>query len=365
MVGGQGLRATRDLDSDGREERRCCYGCGRVGHLRRDCQVRCFACDEIGHVRTQCPKRGAKGGYGVSASAPPGTGGVSVPLRDGVVGNCRMRALIDTGSSYTLITERAVRKVRLRVSRRGSTCISALDGRPLQSLGTVRLRRLIVDGVDCGTVEAQVMPGLPAGASCVVGLDVLGRVGLRYGPEGLHLGTSNVARASSPVSDVKVTDRDSSAKFDAGQKVCTVRWVWKGTNVRPHRGPVRSYEVAGSSQDRRARAAVDQPRAPGQAETRGRPRPVKFPAVCRRDERDRQLYLERARGVSVQRLRARRELGEVAAVATPASERGDRGVRSRNAVPERVGRPAGEYWRVAALRLYRRSRPRPRQRCKR
>ena len=34
--------------------------------------------------------------------------------------------------------------------------------------------------------------------------------------KGLQLGTSNVACAWSPVSDLRVTDRDFSAKFDTG-----------------------------------------------------------------------------------------------------------------------------------------------------
>lgn len=32
-----------------------CYGCGRVGHTKRNCRVSCFGCQERGHIQRNCP----------------------------------------------------------------------------------------------------------------------------------------------------------------------------------------------------------------------------------------------------------------------------------------------------------------------
>lgn len=49
---------------------RACFGCGEVGHNKRDCPkggsgggVRaCFGCGEVGHTKRDCPKGGSGGG---------------------------------------------------------------------------------------------------------------------------------------------------------------------------------------------------------------------------------------------------------------------------------------------------------------
>ena len=46
-----------------------CHGCGRVGHLRRNCRIVCFGCQERGHLRRNCPAA-VSGNGSAEASAP-------------------------------------------------------------------------------------------------------------------------------------------------------------------------------------------------------------------------------------------------------------------------------------------------------
>ena len=48
---------------------RACFGCGEVGHTKRDCPKggasgdrACFGCGEVGHTKRDCPKGGSGGG---------------------------------------------------------------------------------------------------------------------------------------------------------------------------------------------------------------------------------------------------------------------------------------------------------------
>ncbi|MCH9662249.1 MAG: hypothetical protein K0U66_01145 [Gammaproteobacteria bacterium] len=50
-----------------------CFGCGKTGHLRRDCPVKCFECGRAGHLRRNCPQVTLNGSGGPQAGpAAPG-----------------------------------------------------------------------------------------------------------------------------------------------------------------------------------------------------------------------------------------------------------------------------------------------------
>ena len=57
-----------------------CFGCGKVGHIRRDCQEVCFKCNEKGHRAKDCSQEGKA----EHPNAPGGlTKGTAGPLQQG------------------------------------------------------------------------------------------------------------------------------------------------------------------------------------------------------------------------------------------------------------------------------------------
>ncbi len=171
-------------------------------------------------------------------------------MRNGVIGNERVRVLIDTGSSFSLITNRVMRRLRKKVDHTGVVTIAGLNGQLVRALGTV-VEELSVDNVACGPVKFRVMANLPVGADCILGLDVLARVGLYYGSEGLWLGPrpapAGAGVSVSPMGRLKIKDRDFVVTFDGDH--CTAQWVWKDVDSRPRKGPVNPYRVDGGDKE--------------------------------------------------------------------------------------------------------------------
>ena len=67
-----GRRGTTDLPASASLR---CFGCKRVGHLKRDCAVICFRCQARGHIQRFCPEVSSGNG-----SAEAGSAGSPTPV---------------------------------------------------------------------------------------------------------------------------------------------------------------------------------------------------------------------------------------------------------------------------------------------
>jgi len=53
-----GAARTNPTMSPVKKEQPKCYGCGRTGHLKRNCRILCYGCQERGHIQRNCPAAG-------------------------------------------------------------------------------------------------------------------------------------------------------------------------------------------------------------------------------------------------------------------------------------------------------------------
>ena len=163
-----------------------CHRCGETGHFRKACPKRsssssrsgtngggnrsgaqrgatgstCFFCDKSGHMKKDCPARKQwlaqqdrmlaaaaqdqsatpkKCLCTVSANAELPRMYVEVAGKESSQDPCRVEALVDTGSTQTLVAESVASCLNLEVmpTAPGDGGIVALDGKPLNVLGTV------------------------------------------------------------------------------------------------------------------------------------------------------------------------------------------------------------------------------------
>ena len=92
-----------------------------------------------------------------------------------VVNGKRTRALIDTGSTYTLISAQTA----VGLARRDDCILlETMDGGRMRSLGSVLVRSIVVNGMQLGPWPAQVVRVLPLNIEVIIGLDVVLKFGL-------------------------------------------------------------------------------------------------------------------------------------------------------------------------------------------
>lgn len=158
----------------------------------------------------------------------------NLPVIDVVVGDERVRALVDTGCSTTVTTERLCKRYRTNANS-----VVTVDGNRIDCLGTGYVD-IVVGGV-CMTIACIVMGSVIEGVDIVVGMDVIGRMGgVRIGSSGNSVVFGNVGvecagvsasenakvRTDEVTTACSIADKDFVAEFDGEKWV--VEYKWKG-----------------------------------------------------------------------------------------------------------------------------------------
>ena len=161
---------------------------------------------------------------------------------DFIIDGVRLPGLLDTGSSKTLLSKRAVIGKEKKTQ---FTVFETINSSSVSSNSTVLIKSVVTyDGVDLGSVTAHVLESLPLGLDLVVGFDLLKRSGFQFSFEG---GVSVVKFTSfQPVnkkprllnteiptndSSLTIDDRDFSAKFNGNS--WTIQWKWTDPSKKP------------------------------------------------------------------------------------------------------------------------------------
>ncbi len=212
----QPIKKAGSFDTTSKPTGRRCYGCHRIGHLRRNCSTTCFQCGRKGHLKSEC--RAASRGNG---SVWEGSAGSCYPrggalTQEVMIDGRRRRAMIDTGCSVTLISQAAAGNRR---RERNAVSLETMNRVALKTRGAVWLSSIKTDkGIELGAVKAHVLPTLPLGVDAILGLDMVLRHGLSVTEEEdgplVSFGKSNreVAGVASGRSAKTVTaDRNSSS----------------------------------------------------------------------------------------------------------------------------------------------------------
>ncbi|XP_065177095.1 uncharacterized protein LOC135806835 [Sycon ciliatum] len=280
-----------------------CFNCNEVGHVQRNCPHRryqkggrqqrgnekprpppkeqrplmCFFCDQEGHMKRDCRLRrkflASLAQSSAAAAEPvqsdrclcmanlarPGLPKVFVDVSCDTASGVRVRSVIDTGSTRTLVTSALVDQLGTPVTAHTGQPVVALDGQPLRILGSALLKFVRED--DCVSIPAVAMEVLVVPSLSVVGTDVLlgsdtiaqcGGLHLRYDDDGslccVTLGqhadvTAGVAdvplrhvSCQTDGDDIILTSDDGSVRWDATQRCWTLNWQWR--DGKPPHAPV-------------------------------------------------------------------------------------------------------------------------------
>ena len=162
-------------------------------------------------------------------------------------------ALLDTGSSFTLVRIGALNGYRLE--RDGRVWLEMMDGKLFSTAGSAHVQSMVVDGKELGPRSVQVMGALPLGVDVILGLDVVRQYGLKvtnsqtgkrsqvefacvaHGSEqtqtrravpetagGVDQRVSRRVGGDVATQVTEVSDKDFTAMFSGGK--WTVAWKW-------------------------------------------------------------------------------------------------------------------------------------------
>ena len=262
-----------------------CYFCNEVGHIRRFCAkkqqvagkvVTCYFCEKPGHQKKDCHARKKwlasqdKGAAAVESGTNEclcivSTQGrlprvhLEVRLRESDAKMERVRSVVDTGSTRTLVSQALVDKLGVAQNsmKKPSSGIVALDGKPLNVVGSILLSFKRNDGpvrLPPVTLGVLVVPDLSVVSSdLLVGSDLIAKSGglcMAYNDDGslasVEFGgnpTKSVNVAASSVdyhklprgvsiderdnSDVVLSTDDGVVTWIAAEKRWQMSWKWK------------------------------------------------------------------------------------------------------------------------------------------
>ena len=270
--------------------------CGETGHIWRHCpkaksgggsqcaknhfesgRLTCFFCDGEGHRKVDCPERKAwLAKKGVNAAA---TGSAEDPCLCSVAipgqlpriyvdvssaatkPSTRAWAVLDTGSTRTLISEQFATEHSIRVVASNSAPMMALDGSPLQVVGvsTVKLARtdgaVILPSIEVSTYVAGTLSVVSA--DVLIGNDVVtgsGGMSMLYAKDGALTGVtigpsstnivcgaphdldahpSSHAQVKQEGDNVRLSAADGEVVWDSTARRWTLTWQWKTGSPPP------------------------------------------------------------------------------------------------------------------------------------
>ena len=217
-----------------------CYSCNGP-HLVRFCpdrkrpDIKCYKCNGP-HILRFCPqlKPGGEQAASCARGGPLRTvasRALDVPVIEVEVNSNKVRALVDTGCTSSMVTHRVARATQ------GESVMVAFDGRKVKCKGTATV------SVNVGGERMQllvtVVESVVGGVDMVLGMDVISRLGGVRVREGTVCFGEKVCAVVADGRQPDIVDTDFEAYYEGG--VWTVRYLWNEKGAPTLRNPVSEY----------------------------------------------------------------------------------------------------------------------------
>jgi len=170
---------SKTIDSQGDRTRMRCFNCGASGHRARDCDKKslgkkCFVCNRFGHEAKNCnEKRGNNNNNNLNAKQTISLMSEPSPsvIKNIVIGDENLRALIDTGSPVSLVREDAFENLKKYKLIPTTRIFSGFGGAESETMGYFRAAAC-VDGSDF-PLTFHVVPRKAINFGAIIGRDIL------------------------------------------------------------------------------------------------------------------------------------------------------------------------------------------------